>query len=255
MSTMLSPIVFLHIPKTAGSTFHFILKQIATIKKNNVNVIRAGKKGILSNFTYKDFITKRDIQIYSGHYVFSDECKNLDVFTLVRDVHKTFFSNVYYQYFHAFLQKNLNKKNIHSIKKSINLNFELKEGDESIITDLIKNNLITSNPFTKTFAGIPYEKFFYVENDYKIAQSDYETAVDNIKYFKLIGDANSFEIFVKKFISLYGFDLYPYTHQRVSNYDRNFIDLIIIKLYQQIVDYNYYDVLLMSEIQKSNIEV
>ena len=255
MSTMLSPIVFLHIPKTAGSTFHFILKQIATIKKNNVNVIRAGKKGILSNFTYKDFITKRDIQIYSGHYVFSDECKNLDVFTLVRDVHKTFFSNVYYQYFHVFLQRNLNKENIHSIKKSINLNFELKDSDESIITNLIKNNLITSNPFTKTFAGIPYEKSFYVGNDYKITQSDYETAVDNIKYFKLIGNTNSFEIFVKKFISLYGFNLNQYTHQRVANYDRNFIDLMIKKLYQQIVDYNYYDILLMSEIEKNNNKV
>ena len=252
---MLSPIVFLHILKTAGSTFYFILKQIKKIKKNNVNVIRTGKKGILSNFTFKDFITKKDIQIYSGHYVFSDECKKADVFTLVRDVHKTFFSNVYYQYFHAFLQKNLNKKNIQIIKKSINLNFELKEGDESIITDLIKNNLITSNPFTKTFAGIPYEKFFYVENDYKIAQSDYETAVDNIKYFKLIGNADSFEIFVKKFISLYGFNLYSYTHQNVSNYDRNFIDLMIKKLHQQIADYNHYDILLMSEIEKNNNKV
>ena len=186
-------------------------------------------------------------KFYSDGYVIikdflnNNEVKNFENFLL----------NVYSKQ----LKINLNKKNIHSIKKSINLNFELKEGDESIITDLIKNNLITSNPFTKTFAGIPYEKSFYVGNDYKITQSDYETAVDNIKYFKLIGNTNSFEIFVKKFISLYGFNLNQYTHQRVANYDRNFIDLIIIKLYQQIVDYNYYDVLLMSEIQKSNIEV
>ncbi len=74
-NSLLPSIVFLHIPKTAGSTFHFILKQIAKIKKNNVNVIRAGKKEILSNFTFKDFITTRDIKIYTGHYVFSDECK------------------------------------------------------------------------------------------------------------------------------------------------------------------------------------
>ena len=135
---MFSPIVFLHIPKTAGSSFYFILKQIEKIKKNNVNVKSTGKKGILSNFTFKNFITKRDLHIYSGHYVFSDECKKSDVFTLVRDVHKTFFSNVYYQYFHVFLQKNLNKRNIHAIKKNINLDFELKEADESIIIKLIK---------------------------------------------------------------------------------------------------------------------
>ena len=135
------------------------------------------------------------------------------------------------------------------------MNFELKETDESIIIKLIKNNLITSNPFTKTFAGIPYEMFFYVENDYKITQSDYETAIDNIKDFKLIGNADSFEIFVKKFISLYGFNVHSYVHQRVSNYDRNFINLMIKKLYQQIADYNYYDIRLMNEIQKSYIKV
>ena len=118
---MLSPIVFLHIPKTAGSTFYFILKQIEKIKNNDVNVKSNSKKGIISNFTFKDFITKKDIQIYSGHYVFSDECKKLDVFTLVRDVHKTFFSNVYYQYFDTFLKRNLNKRNIYAIKKNINL--------------------------------------------------------------------------------------------------------------------------------------
>ena len=261
---MLSPIVFLHIPKTAGSSFYFVLKLIEKLKNNNVNVQSTGKNGILSNFTFKDSIIKKNSQIYSGHHVFGDECKKLDTFTLVRDVHKTFFSNVYYQYFDTFLKRNLNKRNIHAIQKNINLDFELKEADESIIIKLINNNLITSNPFTKTFAGIPYEMFFYVENDYKISQSDYETAISNLKYFKLIGNTNSFEIFVKKFISLYGFiihenlygsDLHSYTHQRVFNYDRNFIDLMIKKLYQEIVDYNFYDMLLMREIEKINKNV
>ena len=118
MSSMLSPIVFLHIPKTAGSSFYFVLKIIEKLKNNNVNVQRTGKNGILSNFTFKNSIIKNNLQIYSGHHVFSDECKKSDIFTLVRDVHKTFFSNVYYQYFETFLQRNLNKKNIHIIKKN-----------------------------------------------------------------------------------------------------------------------------------------
>ena len=75
------------------------------------------------------------------------------------------------------------------------MDFEFKEADESIIIKLINNNLITSNPFTKTIAGIPYEMFFYVENDYKNSLSDFETAVDNLKYFKLIGDVDTFNIF------------------------------------------------------------
>ena len=49
---------------------------------------------------------------------------------------------------------------IHTIKKNINMDFELKEADKLIIIKLIRNNLITSNPFTKTLAGIPYEMFF-----------------------------------------------------------------------------------------------
>ena len=113
---MLSPIVFLHIPKTAGSSFYFILKLIEKLI-NNVSVQRTSKNGILSNFTFKGSIIKNDVEIYCGHHVFSNECKKSDTFTLIRDVHKTFFSNVYYQYFETFLQRNLNKKNIHLIKK------------------------------------------------------------------------------------------------------------------------------------------
>ena len=75
---------------------------------------------------------------------------------------------------------------------------------------------------------------------------------DNLKYFKLIGNTGTFEIFVQKFISLYGFNLHSYTHQKIANYDRNFIDLMIKKLYQKIIDYNFYDVLLMREIEKIN---
>ena len=59
MSSMLSPIVFLHIPKTAGSSFYFILKLIEKLKNNNVNVQRTGKNGILSNFTFKNSILKK----------------------------------------------------------------------------------------------------------------------------------------------------------------------------------------------------
>ena len=250
---MLSPIVFLHIPKTAGTTFLFLLREIG--ERNNVYYKRYDRPGILANFTVKDFITERDIGIYGGHYVFSDECKNFDLFTLVRDVHKTFFSNIYYQYFHVFLQRNLNKENIHTIKKNIDLNLRLKESDESIINDLIKKNMITSNPFTKTFAGIPYEKYFYVEDDYKITKTDYKMAVDNIKYFKLIGNSDSMETFVNKFLSLYGFNLKQYTHQRVASYDRNFIDLMVKKFHHQIINYNYYDILLMNEIEKNNKKV
>ena len=51
---------------------------------------------------------------------------------------------------------------------------------------------------------------------------------------------------------LYGSDLHSYTHQREFNYDRNFIDLMIKKLYQEIVDYNFYDMLLMGEVEKIN---
>ncbi len=248
MFNILKPIVFLHIPKTGGLTFNHILEKISN--QNNINYLQVGKKFYLRKFSFDYFKPQGAKNFLSGHFVFSDECKNVDLYTLVRDVHKHFFSNIYFKYFHTYLQKKRNLDNIKNINENVFFQLTLSENDIPIIIKLLENNFITSNIVTKTIAGIPYEKYFYVENDYKITQSDYETAINNLKYFKLIGDVDSFNLFINKFISYYGFNLPSYVHENVANYNRNFIDLMIKKLYQQIIDYNYYDSLLMKEIEK-----
>ena len=249
MPNILKPIVFLHIPKTGGSTLNHTLKNIKD--QNNINYLQRGERGYLPKFSFDHFKPQGGKKFLSGHFVFSDQCKNVDLYTLVRDVHKNFFSNLYFKYFHTYLQKKRNLDNVKKINENIFFKLTLSENDAPIIIKLLENNFITSNIFTKTISGIPYEKYFYVENDYKITQSDYEAAINNLKYFKLIGNMDSFEVFINKFISFYGFSLQSYIYQNVSNYDRNFIDLMIKKLYQQIIDYNYYDYLLMKEIEKN----
>ena len=242
------PIIFLHIPKTGGNTFNNAIQNIET--QNDISYLRASKTGFLPKFSFNYFKSQDARNFFSGHFVFSDDCKIADLYTLVRDVHKTFFSNLYFQYFRTHLQKNLNLNNINKINEKFDFKLNMSDKDIPVILKLIENNLINSNTFTKTIAGIGYEKFFYVQNDYKITQSDYEMAVNNLKYFIMIGNIGSFKDFLNKFISFYGFKLDSYIHQNVSNYDRNFIDLMIKKLYQKIADYNFYDLLLIKKIEK-----
>ena len=69
MSFMLSPIVFLHIPKTAGSTVATGLKNISE-KNANINYYRSTSRGIVSNFSTKYFSNidlSKDKNILTGH--------------------------------------------------------------------------------------------------------------------------------------------------------------------------------------------
>ena len=245
-------IVFIHVPKSGGNTFNFALKRLA--KLNNINFYQTGAHQSLPNFSLKYFervrprsfvgATRTDGSgIYSGHFVFSNECKKFDNFILIRDVYKTFFSCLYASYFRAFLQKKFNLENMHYIKNKIDLNLEININDISTIKKLIENNLVTSNALTKTLAGIPFEKYFFVKKDQKITNEDYEAAIKNINYFKLIGNIDEFDLFIKSFLNIYKFNLDSYnSHMNVANYDRNIITDMTEKLYQEISDYNYYDI-------------
>ena len=57
------------------------------------------------------------------------------------------------------------------IKNKIDLNLAININDISTIKKLIENNLVTSNALTKTLAGIPFEKYFFVKKDQKITMS------------------------------------------------------------------------------------
>ena len=102
-------------------------------------------------------------------------------------------------------------------------------------------NFITSNIITKTLAGIPYEKFFFVAEDYKINDNDYNIAVKNLQYFDAIGNTASLFNFIKNFFSTNNLKLDEYTSQNISNYNRKFIKSISERLYKPIKKYNLFD--------------
>ena len=250
MANIEKSIVFLHAPKTGGNTFNDLLKNLEI--ENNMNYHQWGVQGIIPKFNSKYFKSSKLLDIFSGHFVFSDECKYFDLFTLVRDVHKTFFSNLYFFYFKTFKEDLKNLKNINYIENNFKINLNFTTSDSSTIIELINNNYITSNPFTKIFAGIPFEKFFYVQKDYKINDNDFKTALNNFNYFKLIGHLDNIDLFFKKFISLYGFKAKSYTSQNIAKYDRSFIDLMIKNTFNEIAEYNSYDLNLVQKVLKFN---
>jgi hypothetical protein len=190
--------------------------------------------------------------MHIGTFVFSNELIKSDNFSLIRDVYKTFFSSLYSGYFNSFLKDKSNLENMHYIKNKIDLNLEMNINDVSTIRMLIKNNSITSNPLTKTFAGIPFGKYFFVTKDQKIADEEYRTAINNIQYFKLLGNVDKFDLFLKSFLDIYKFNLDFYTSQNIANYSRDLITNLTEKLYQEISDYNYYDLKLFKKITSLN---
>ena len=132
------------------------------------------------------------------------------------------------------------------------LEAELEEGDEDKEGVKLRKLVINAKPWifwprrpsiVEKVSGIPFEKYFFVKKDQKITNEDYEAAIKNINYFKLIGNIDEFDLFIKSFLNIYKFNLDSYnSHMNVSNYDRNIITDVTEKLYQEISDYNYYDI-------------
>ena len=156
-------IIFLHIPKTAGSTLETSLKNVAKTNKK-IMYCRGSRKGISSNFSlkyFRNYNLNYNTNILGGHFVFSEECKPFKLYTLVRNVREMFISNLYYQYKLVYKFHGMNVDNINVIKKNVNISLEFNDMDFTTIKNLINKNYINSNIITKTIAGIPYEKFFY----------------------------------------------------------------------------------------------
>lgn len=109
---------FLHIPKTGGKTVVDAFNRMETL--NNITHHRAGSKGFLDNLSFdyfKNLEESKNKRIYSGHFVFGEDCKKTKLYTVIRDVHEMFFSNLYFMFFTNF-PTNANKENIEAIKKN-----------------------------------------------------------------------------------------------------------------------------------------
>ena len=56
MIKLIKPIVFLHIPKTGGSTFNHTIQSIAN--ENNISYLREGERNYLPKFSFDHFKTQ-----------------------------------------------------------------------------------------------------------------------------------------------------------------------------------------------------
>ena len=236
-------IIFLHIPKTAGTT---IQTGFRNISDNNKKVVfsKAAVPGLVDHFSldhFKKLDLNKNINILKGHFVFSDICKNFNLFSMVREIVDLFISNLYFFYNEEYLRRGLNSENITNIKKKINLDLTLSNNDIKIISELLKYNFINSNIITKTLAGIPFEKHFFVEEDYKLIEEDFTLAKENLKYFTYIGNTQNVEKFLNFFLHYVPVNSFKVDHKRFFKKDQKLINDINYNLGNQINEYNYYD--------------
>ena len=135
------------------------------------------------------------------------------------------------------------------IKKQLNFDLELSDNDLNIMPKLIENNFVNSNIITKTIAGIPYEKYYLVDEDYKLEETDYLKAKENLKYFKHIGNIENVENFLKKLLSFVPLSSINYRSVNIFKKDKNLIQDIKNSIGDTIKEYNYYDTKLLEIIK------
>ena len=241
----------MHIPKTAGQTIKTAFNNMLK-KNNNINLHTGASEGLVDQFSLNYFKKKnlnKDINIFTGHFVFSEACKNFELFSIVRNPIDLFISNLYFFYIEKYKRINMNSQTIKKIKKKLNFDLDLSDNDLSVIPKLIENNFVNSNIITKTISGVPYEKYYFVHEDYKIVKEDYLKAKENLKYFDYIGNVENIEVFFKILLRHFSFSLINYQSVNVFKKDKNLIQNIKNSTGDIIKDYNYYDTKLLEIIK------
>lgn len=209
---------------------------------------------MVTNFSteyFKNLDLETNKNILGGHFVFSNHCKEFNLFSIVRETLDLFISNLYFNYKENFFNKKLNTDCINTIEKNFKIDLNFVEKDLLTISKLLENNYLVSNTITKTFAGIPFEKFFYVLKDYKINNQDFLKAVNNMKYFSYIGNTQNTEKFIKIFLNHLQVNSVSYKNVNIFNKDKFLIDLIKSNLKEEINAYNYFDTKLLKIIKEN----
>ena len=91
-------ILFLHIPKTAGTTIKSAFSDIEK-KNQKIKYIHKGALGLNDQFDlryFKNIKINDNNNIFSGHFVFSEACKFFELFTIVRNTVDLFICNLYF---------------------------------------------------------------------------------------------------------------------------------------------------------------
>jgi hypothetical protein len=222
-------LVFLHIPKTAGTSLQGVIwKNYFPKSRFTVNAIRYPEK--LETFDGKD---KSKIKILTGHVPFGSHETfgqgEAEYFTLLRDPVDRTVSH-YYQVIrtptHHFAKEMAEKK--YTLK-------ELMESGKLLYVDNLQVRMISGD------LRIPYGS---------VNENTLKKALENIEnYFPVVGLQNQFDAMLLKLVDRYGWKFPWYRRQQVSTNRKKTTELDDATL-EAVKKYNQYDQQLFDMVKK-----
>jgi hypothetical protein len=194
----LPKIFFMHIPKTAGTSFNTFVQQRYPQNSTAIHVQATAEEKYDTLFTTKLYL--------AGHLRLAEIIKRVnlddyDLFTLLRQPYKHLHSHLnwvrgvgantkigFYEN-HPECIKTLGTR-LHNVKDSI--------------PDILSTFVAELDGFEIDFFDNCQTRYFLDYRPDRVSEADLHNAIDNFKYFKRIGVTEKYDQFVQEFCNLYG---------------------------------------------------
>lgn len=187
-------IIFLHVPKTAGTTFNTVVRALVPADESATHI------ELLDRDSYHQL--PGQYRFISGHLrvgVLKEffPLDNISLYTILREPYSHLHSHLKW-----LIQTSANSEDNffkYSNPEIYDLGLRLRDRDFSD-TDVLRRFAAGISGVEAAFIDNMQTRYFLDHQPARVTQNDYEQAVNNTKLFKEIGLTENFDLFLSRFV-------------------------------------------------------